>query len=179
MKRKSKYTVAEFAKILDVSTTAIYKRLKADLKQYLVVENGKKYILDTYFEESEVSNKFEIVSNEVSNKFEISSEQKEKEAGITVVLSALSAELEKKDEVINSLQTQIETLLAEMSKKDDFIMEQTKQLSMLLENSQKLQAMTQKTLLVAENPQEERNAPKEEEHAQKEKKNIFKKLFGK
>lgn len=179
MKRKSKYTIAEFAKLLDVSTTAIYKRLKTDLQQYLVIENNKKYILDTYFEENEVSNKFETVSNKVSNKFETSSNSEETEGAFSVVFTALSAELEKKDEVINALQTQIETLLAEMSKKDDFIMEQTKQLSVLLENSQKLQAMTQQTLLVAENPQEENTAPKEEETTPKKKKNIFTKLFGK
>lgn len=178
MKKKDKYTVAEVARLLDVSTTAIYKRLKLDLKPYLVIENGKKYILHSFFEENEVSNKFEIVSNEVSNKFESSLEHQEQESEFSVVLSALSAELEKKDEVINSLQTQIENLQKELNKRDEFIMAQTDKFAMLLENSQKLQAMTQQNLLSAEKPKEE-NTAQEEKRETNKKENIFTKIFKK
>lgn len=180
MKQQERYTIAEFAKLLDVSTTAIYKRLEKDLTKYLIIDGKKKYISHEYFTDNreQFETCFKQVSNEVSNSLELEKEEAGKNISISA-FEALSAELKSKDEVINTLQKQIETLLEMAKEKDSFIMEQSKQLSMLLDNSQKLQAMiTTQGLLTGEGTQTENttDTPKEEK---KKRKNIFSKMFSK
>ena len=128
-----KITVSQYAKIKGITPQAVYKQLNNQLKEFLIVENGKKYISTSALEENEelnqVDNHFKQPLNQVDNHFLIS-------------------QIEEKDKTIQTLLEQINSLQL-----------QNERLTQFANNSQYIMAMSNKKefkkLLKAQNQENE------------------------
>lgn len=128
-----KITVSQYAKIKGITPQAVYKQLNNQLKDFLIVENGKKYISTSALEENEelnqVDNHFKQPLNQVDNHFLIS-------------------QIEEKDKTIQTLLEQINSLQL-----------QNERLTQFANNSQYIMAMSNKKefkkLLKAQNQENE------------------------
>lgn len=147
-------TIAEYAKIKGITKQAVYKQLNNQLKEFLIVVEGKKYI----------------------NKAALSTDRQPK---TTTVEQPVEQPVEQ---LFNeSLMLVIDTLKGQLEAKDRQIAEKDRQISelqALLSQSQQLQQNSQVLLLNATN-----DAPKPEEKeinaASPERKNFFEKIFKK
>ena len=147
---KEYLTVAEYAEIKGISKQTVYNQLKKDLKDYLIVVEGKKCIKTEVFNlfQSNLNQKFEKDFQDFQPKFE-------------TVETILKAQIEDKDRLIERLLEQADTLQAQNAN----LTEQIGKLTELLNNSQVLLAV-------------EKNRYIEQETQKKEKKGIFR-LFRK
>lgn len=147
---KEYLTVAEYAEIKGISKQTVYNQLKKDLKDYLIVVEGKKCIKTEVFNlfQSNLNQKFEKDFQDFQPKFE-------------TVESILKAQIEDKDRLIERLLEQADTLQAQNAN----LTEQIGKLTELLNNSQVLLAV-------------EKNRYIEQETQKKEKKGILR-LFRK
>ena len=168
---KEYLTIAEYAKIKGISTTAVYKRLKTSLQPFTTVVNGKKCLLSTVLELDEAGGlepfetKVETVVNPVAG-------------AVDSAIQALQDQLKEKDRQIERLQEESAELRRAGAEKDKFIQEQSAKLSLLLEQSQELQRNNQILLGYSQaKPKEEEpqaiEPPKEEEV----KKGFWRKIF--
>jgi hypothetical protein len=147
---KEYFTVAEYAEIKGISKQTVYNQLKKDLKDYLIVIEGKKCIKSDVFNQVQSSSnpKIETDFQDFQPKFE-------------TVETILKAQIEDKDRLIERLLEQADTLQAQNAN----LTEQIGKLTELLNNSQVLLAV-------------EKNRYIEQETQKKEKKGIFR-LFRK
>lgn len=151
MENEKQYiTVAEYAKRMNVSKQTVYNQLKKDLKDYLIVVEGKKCIKTEVFNlfQSNLNQKFETNFQDFQPKLE-------------TVETILKAQLEDKDRLIERLLEQADTLQAQNAD----LIEQIGKLTEIINNSQVLLAV-------------EKNRYIEQETQKKEKKGIFR-LFRK
>lgn len=111
-------TIAEFAEKVGVTPQAIYKRLKADLAPFLVIENGAKLLkveaLELYKDKQPVS-------------------KPNTELHLEAEVERLKAELEAERKLNQELQTQ---LAAQSEKLLDILDRQTTQFQLLLAHQQ-------------------------------------------
>lgn len=121
-----KISISEYAKIKGISKQAVYKRLNNKLKDFVKVEDGKKYISVEALTSEEVERLTEVeqqVEQEFNNQRQPFWEK----------------QIEEKDKVIQGLMQQIENL-----------QEQNKSLTDLLKSNQILFAADKKILLEQE-----------------------------
>lgn len=121
-----KISISEYAKIKGISKQAVYKRLNNKLKDFVKVEDGKKYISVEALTAEEVERLTEVeqqVEQEFNNQRQPFWEK----------------QIEEKDRVIQGLMQQIENL-----------QEQNKSLTDLLKSNQILFAADKKFLLEQE-----------------------------
>jgi hypothetical protein len=147
---KEYFTVAEYAEIKGISKQTVYNQLKKDLKDYLIVIEGKKCI------KSDVFNQVQSSSNP-----KIETDFQDFQPKIETLETILKAQIEDKDRLIERLLEQVDTLQAQNAN----LTEQIGKLTELLNNSQVLLAV-------------EKNRYIEQETQKKEKKGIFR-LFRK
>ena len=144
MENKRNYlTIAEYAAIQGVSTTAVYKRLSTSLKPFLLMVGGQKCLDIRVLEEEQ--NKKESNGSErskpkgfkpVHNVSNLGNHPKND--NLTQVLPILEQQLKEKDKQIERLQEEIKTLHTAAAEKDKHIQEQAAKLSELLEQAQEL-----------------------------------------
>lgn len=132
-------TIAEYAKIKGISTTAVYKKLNGSLKPFTTVVNGKKCLLSTVLsiDDSESCKPFTTVDNPATGALE-------------TAINALRQQLEEKDRQIERLQEESAELRRAGAEKDKFIQEQSAKITLLLEQSQELQRNNQILLGVSQ-----------------------------
>ena len=147
---KEYITVAEYAEIRGISKQTVYNQLKKDLKDYLIVVEGKKCIKTEAFNlfQSNLNQKFETNFQDFQPKFE-------------TVETILKAQIEDKDRLIERLLEQADTLQAQNAD----LIEQIGKLTEIINHSQVLLAV-------------EKNHYIEQETQKKEKKGILR-LFRK
>lgn len=147
---KAYITIAEYAERMNVSKQTVYNRLKKDLKEFLIVIDGKKCLKSEAFNlfQSNLNQKFEKDFQDFQPKFE-------------TVETILKAQIEDKDRLIGRLLEQADTLQAQNAD----LIEQIGKLTEIINNSQVLLAV-------------EKNRYIEQETQKKEKKGIFR-LFRK
>lgn len=129
---RDKITVSEYASIKGISKQAVYKQLNNQLKNWLIVENGKRYININALSENELKK----IEQPVQQKSEPVVQQNS-----TSENEFLRQQIQEKDKQIESLMSQIQ----EKDKQIERLQEQQGTLSELLRNSQ--------VLLAAEKPQ--------------------------
>lgn len=169
---KKHYTVAEFAKIKGISTTAVYKQFETTLKPFLMFVNGKKCVSAKYFEIYPLDDTNQV-EHETNQEFETKTEGNSNKT----IIDILSNQLTEKDKQIALLQQEISELRKESLSKDIFIQEQSSKLSLLLEQSQQLQASSQVLLLQEKRIETELETPTEEDSTQTQ--SIFSRIFKK
>ena len=139
-----KLTVSEFAELTGTSKQAVYQKLKTSLKEFVIEENGQKYIDEKALEMPSFKGLVKPLTT--FNK------------GIE---SELKRELSEKTDLINFLQRQIEELQTANREKDEHIRRQSDKLTLLLEQSQELQRNNQLLLGMANQTPGEPEEPKE------------------
>lgn len=139
-----KLTISEFATMTGTSKQAVYQKIKGSLKDFVIIENGQKFIDEKALELPS----FKGVEQGCStlNK------------GIETVLQR---EIEEKNDIIKFLQKQIEGLQQDIRDKDEHIRQQADSLTRLLEQSQELQRNNQLLLGMAQKPGETAEEPTE------------------
>lgn len=153
-----KYTVAEYAKKTGESKQRIYKRLDGDLKEFLVIEGGVKY----------------IVIEEPAEKKNIPPEGKKAEEPaskptIETVVEPDSDELRKAKQRIEELEAELAEARKEVSAERQKVLELMERVLTMTENAQTLTSQAQiltsqsQTLLLTDG---------------KQKKPWYKRLFG-
>lgn len=144
MENKRNYlTIAEYAAIQGVSTTAVYKRLSTSLKPFLLMVDGQKCLDIRVLEQEQKSKesngserskpKSSKLVHNVSN-----SEKSPENDSLIQILPILEQQLKEKDKQIERLQEEIKTLHTAAAEKDKHIQEQAAKLSELLEQAQEL-----------------------------------------
>ncbi len=141
---QSYITIKEYARIKDVSVSAVYKRLNGSLKDYVKEVDGKK-LLDSKVLEDEglkvlnpSSTQVEKVEEVEEKGFQPSNEE----------LNILKSELEVKNKLIENLMEQIAEKDKAILEQNRRMTEQTEQLMKLLEQSNTLNYNNQ--MLLAE-----------------------------
>jgi len=131
------YTVKEFAELNGTTQQAVYKRLNSTLKEYVIIDNGKKYIKETALndlaqkhvfsaeEYQPFNNVKQQFNNTLNDTIEILKEQ----------LAEKDKQLSEKDRQIELLQNTINDYIKQAEQKDLFIQEQTAKITSLLEQS--------------------------------------------
>ena len=153
MDEKQYLTVAEYAELEGITTQAVYKKLKTQLKPYVVVVSRRKCIDISALkaQEAEEQTIKEQLFNQPNQPFQPIWEK----------------QLEEKDKQIESLLRQIESLQAQNSN-----------LTELLRNSQVLLAAEKKLLLEqADGAPEKEEVEEEAKEEVKESKGILNRLF--
>lgn len=135
---KDYLTIAEYAKIKGVSTSAVYKRLSTSFRHYAITtKDGKKAL------------KLEILEDEGIRVEELSTQNSSTIPRVdvnfspTLQPSSLDEILKEKDRQIEELRREVERLKEECRKKDDFILENSQKIITLLEQAQELQRNNQ------------------------------------
>lgn len=157
-------SIAEYAKIKGVSTSAVYKRLKTTLQPYCaIVDNGKKALKREILE---VEN---IGSVNINPSITSTTPQPvENHSSTTPQPLYIDELLKEKDKQIDELKEELAAIRKQCEEKDKFIMENAQKMILILEQSQELQRNNQ--ILMARE-QETKNI----ENSSKI--NIFTKLF--
>lgn len=127
-----KLSVSEFAETTGTSKQAVYQKMKTSLKEFVIEENGMKYIDEKALDLPSFKGVVQPCST--LNKG---------------VETELKRELSEKTDLIKFLQSQIEELQKANREKDEHIREQSKKLAVLLEQSQELQRNNQLLLGMA------------------------------
>ena len=135
---KEYLTVAEYAEIKGISKQTVYNQLKKDLKDYLIVIEGKKCI------KSDVFNLFHSSSNP-----KIETDFQDFQPKIETILKA---QIEDKDRLIERLLEQADTLQAQNAS----LTEQIGKLTELLNNSQVLLAVEKNRYIEQETQKKEK-----------------------
>lgn len=163
MERQNNYiSISEFAKLKNVSVSAVYKRLDRSLKPFVKIIDGKRYLSADALDFDGIQPVEEGLKNAQANQespgqaeTDARSQSQDKEnAVVLVALEALQAELREKNKQIALLQEETKELRAANAEKDKFILEQANRLSILLEQSQELQRNNQILLGAAQKAQD-------------------------
>lgn len=133
-------TIKEVAQKAGVSTQAIYQRLDKDLKPFLQVQDGKKYLEAGALE----------LFNKVPLQAPLQEVDKDLQSGLQELVATLRGQLEQKDK-------QIEALQGELREQNAHVRAQSEKLVLLVEQVNELQRNNQ-VLLKAE---QDRNKAKE------------------
>ena len=135
---KAYITIAEYAERMNVSKQTVYNRLKKDLKEFLIVIDGKKCLKSEAFKLSKSSSnpKIETDFQDFQPKIE----------------TILKAQIEDKDRLIERLLEQADTLQAQNAS----LTEQIGKLTELLNNSQVLLAVEKNRYIEQETQKKEK-----------------------
>ena len=135
---KAYITIAEYAERMNVSKQTVYNRLKKDLKEFLIVIDGKKCLKSEVFKLSKSSSnpKIETDFQDFQPKIE----------------TILKAQIEDKDRLIERLLEQADTLQAQNAS----LTEQIGKLTELLNNSQVLLAVEKNRYIEQETQKKEK-----------------------
>ena len=133
-------TIKDVAQRAGVSTQAIYQRLDKDLKTYLQVKEGKKYLKAEALE----------LFNKAPLQPPLQEVDKDLQSGLQAMVDTLREQLAQKDK-------QIETLQSELREQNAHVRAQSEKLVLLVEQVNELQRNNQ-VLLKAE---QDRNKAKE------------------
>ena len=135
---KAYITIAEYAEHMNVSKQTVYNRLKKDLKEFLIVIDGKKCLKSEVFKLSKSSSnpKIETDFQDFQPKIE----------------TILKAQIEDKDRLIERLLEQADTLQAQNAS----LTEQIGKLTELLNNSQVLLAVEKNRYIEQETQKKEK-----------------------
>ena len=135
---KAYITIAEYAEHMNVSKQTVYNRLKKDLKEFLIVIDGKKRLKSEVFKLSKSSSnpKIETDFQDFQPKIE----------------TILKAQIEDKDRLIERLLEQADTLQAQNAS----LTEQIGKLTELLNNSQVLLAVEKNRYIEQETQKKEK-----------------------
>lgn len=126
-----RYTIAEFAELLGISKQAVYKRLEKDLSPFVVVEDGKKYILADAL------------------KPRAEEPKKKTKAEQAVSASFLLEQIAEKDRLIQQQQETIKQQGEQIKTLEEHAIEQAKATTAILQEQQELQRNYQ--ILLAQN----------------------------
>ena len=145
-------SISEYAKKTNVSTAAVYKRLKTSLKPFLIEVEGKKFLKSEVLKEefSTVENglkpDFDNVVNEVENPKNLNILEEYKD-----IISILQQQIENKDKQIEKLEQRLEEekettskLLQEANEREQKLLELLQQANTLNQNNQWLLLNQQK-----------------------------------
>lgn len=133
MKNENLLTVSEYADAVGISKQAVYKKLNKSLKQFVVELNGKKYIDKAVFGDNENQKLKEVeqpLNQQLNNEIQ----------------PLLVKQIEEKDNTIQSLLRQVESLQEQNGK----LAELLHQNQQLLSQSQTLLAVEKKVLLAGD-----------------------------
>lgn len=167
MATNDKYiTVAEYARIKQVSPASVYKRLNTSLKNYVKEIDGKKYLPADLLEEEGYQPPLSTVDTPLSTQDIPDQEQGHQADAILEALKALQKQLDEKDKQIERLQQEASELRQEAQEKDRYIQEQGRRLSDLLEQAQALQQNNQ--VLIAQARAEKQLPPSDQAEGQPE-----------
>ena len=138
-------TIKEYARVKDVSVSAVYKRLNGSLKDYVKEVDGKKFLDSKVLEDEGIK-----VFNPSSTVEEVRVEEVETQSiqPSNEELNILKSELEAKNKLIESLMGQIIEKDKAILEQNRRMTEQTEQLMKLLEQSNTLNYNNQ--MLLAE-----------------------------
>lgn len=125
-------TIKEVAQKAGVSTQAVYQRLDKDLKPYLQVREGKKYLKAGVLE----------LFNKAPLQAPLQEVDKDLQRGLQAIVDTLREQLAQKDK-------QIETLQSELKEQNAHVRAQSEKLVLLVEQVNELQRNNQ-VLLKAE-----------------------------
>lgn len=137
MSNREYLTVSEYAEIKGISKQAVYQQLNKQLKEFLILVNGKKCVNISILTADELE-KLKLLKQPVEQPVD-----KVKQVELNQLQALLENQLAEKDKVIESLLKQNEAL-----------QEQNTRLTELLHNSQVLLA-AEKQLLIQEPSQTE------------------------
>ena len=171
MDEKQYLTVAEYAELEGITTQAVYKKLKTQLKPYVVVVSRRKCIDISALKAHEVEEQTikEQLLNQPNQPFQPSNQPTFQPSNQPnqPFQPIWEKQLEEKDKQIESLLRQIESLQAQNSN-----------LTELLRNSQVLLAAEKKLLLEqADGAPEKEEVEEEAKEEVKESKGILNRLF--
>ena len=147
-------TVAEYAKVRKVSTTAVYKRLETSLKPWYRVVDGKKLLLSSVLYE-EKKNDYTTVVNNRSNT---------SNPDMTTVITMMQEEIAR-------LQAQVDAQRATIQEKDAKLIEFAERFAELANQAQQLHAAEK--VIEAKNTVGDTTAPEKKKHGI-----FYKFLFG-
>lgn len=140
---KEYYTVNEVSEILNISKQAVYQRIKTDLSKYVINSENKVKLLN-----KDILNEFNKVDKEVNKDIEI---------------AVLKEKLNSKEELINSLTTQLNLFNEILNQQNEERRETNNKLLQLIEQNNELNKNNQ--ILIAqlqENYKEIKETEKEE-----------------
>ena len=148
--KKDLLTIKEFAEAVGQTQQAIYKQLNKRLTNFVVLENGQKYIkaeaVGMYVEQQE-NNNCSTVQQQFNNK-----------------LNGAEQLIEAKNEQIKTLQSELE----EKNRQIKFLQDQLADITAALKASQSIQALYMQQI-------EDKKADQEQE--QQQKKGLFARIF--
>jgi len=151
------YTIAEVSTKLNISKVTLYKKIKQlnnELKTFLTIKNGVKYLDDTGIEIIRNSmNNF----NQVNNNFNHEIQENPQSIANDEVLAELKELKKIKDELILQVKSENELLKNEIVQKNKQIEELNKALSQsqkINENNQVLMREQQQRALLLENEEQ-------------------------
>lgn len=121
---KEYYTVNEVSEILNISKQAVYQRIKTDLSKYVINSENKVKLLN-----KDILNEFNKVDKEVNKDIEI---------------AVLKEKLNSKEELINSLTTQLNLFNEILNQQNEERRETNNKLLQLIEQNNELNKNNQK-----------------------------------
>lgn len=152
-------TVAEYAKVRKVSTTAVYKRLETSLKPWYRVVDGKKLLLSSVIYEEKKPDYTTVVNNRSNTS----------NPDMTTVITMMQDE-------ITRLQAQVDAQRATIQEKDAKLIEFAEKFAELANQAQQLHAA--QTLIEAKSTAAVEDTPAEEKPEEgKKKRGVFSWLF--
>lgn len=125
---KEYYTVNEVSEILNISKQAVYQRIKTDLSKYVINSENKVKLLN-----KDILNEFNKVDKEVNKDIEI---------------AILKEKLNSKEELINSLTTQLNLFNEILNQQNEERRETNNKLLQLIEQNNELNKNNQ--ILIAQ-----------------------------
>ena len=152
MSEKKLYSVKEFAEIIGISHQAVYKKLRNELKTYVEIIDGKRYIRDDYFiqKKQEIQGKTsqpettqpqlnevaQLVAQQLRNQLNTANPS---ESDATLLREQLAA----KDRQIEALENALAESQKQNAKKDEYIQEQGKKMAALIEQANQIASQAQ------------------------------------
>lgn len=132
---KEKLTIKEVADTVGVSYQAIYKRLNSTLKNYVVVENGRKLL------KSEVLSEFDLTQSSTvkSTKSSTVKEDFKPSSSNNANEEELLKDKRRNEELIDDLRAQIKEKDEQIKNQSEHIIELSNRITELFDNNQKLQ----------------------------------------
>lgn len=149
-------TIAEYAKVRKVSTTAVYKRLETSLKPWYRVVDGKKLLLSSVLYEERKSNLTTVINNRSNTS----------NPDMTTVITMMQDE-------ITRLQAQVDAQRVTIQEKDAKLIEFAERFAELANQAQQLHAAEKVIEAKSTTGGENEAAPEKKKHGK-----FYKFLFG-
>lgn len=125
---EDKITIADYAKIKGISKQAVYQKLNKSLKEFLILEQGKKYISINALTANELKKLEQVEQVELNNIKQENSTPKKEDKTDSAEVVFLRQQIEEKDRQIEMLMEQAKSLseqnlrLSELLKNDQFLL---------------------------------------------------------